>query len=74
MKANTMKFYAQLVIVGLLIAIGTLALIGEPASDANFIVTVIGQLVVTALSWTIAGALGRKWQINRKMTYTRLAK
>ena len=72
MKANTMKFYLQLAIVGALIAIGTIALISEPTDDANFVATVISQLVIMSLSYSLAAMLGKKWQINRKLTRTGL--
>lgn len=72
MKANTMKFYAQLAIEGALVSIGTIALIGEPTDDANFIATIIGQMIVLAVSWTAAYLLNRKWQILRKLEYTGL--
>ena len=72
MKANTMKFYLQLAIVGMLVAVGTIALISEPTDDANFVVTVISQLVIMSLCYGLAAMLGKKWQINRKLTRTGL--
>lgn len=72
MKKNFVVFIAQLAIVGALIAVGTVAILGEPNDDAKFVVTLIGQLIVTAATWSIAGVLCNKWQLFRKMAFTGL--
>jgi hypothetical protein len=67
MKRNTMRFYAQVTIVGVLASVGVIALCGEPNEDANFLLTVIGQFVWCFAWCGAAWSLGRKWKIGRKL-------
>lgn len=72
MKKNFVKFIAQIAIVSLLFTVGCIVICGEPSEDANFIATIIAQLAISIFCYSSAICLGRKWQINRKMTFTGL--
>jgi len=72
MKKNFIKFIAQIALVGVLSAIGIVALTGEPTDDANFIKIFAIQMIVAVICLGSAIVLGRKWQINRKLTATGL--
>lgn len=72
MKKNFVKFIAQLAVVGILATVGFIALCGEPTEDADFIKVVAGQIIVAAITLSSAIYLGKKWQINRKLTCTGL--
>lgn len=72
MKANHLHFYAQLAVVGILAAVGIIALTGEPTEDAHFLATAAAQLAVAFVCIGSAIVLGKKWQINRKLTATGL--
>jgi len=67
MKRNTLRFFAQLTSVSVLALVGLLALCGEPADDANFLLVVIAQLAVFATCWIVAWRLCVRWNISRKM-------
>lgn len=69
MKRNTMRFYAQVSVVTTLASVGLLAICGEPNEDANFLLTVIGQLVWCIAFCGAAWALARKWDLARKLNF-----
>lgn len=70
MKRNRCKFYAQLTVVGVLATVGLLAISGEPAEDADFLSTILVQVVVWATSWLTAAVLYHKWNLGRKVKAT----
>ncbi len=72
MKKNFAKFIAQLATVSIIATIGILALCSEPTAEADFLKTFIAQVAIAAVCFTVTYLLGRKWQINRKMTFTGL--
>lgn len=72
MKKNFIKFIAQLAVVSALAGVGLIALTGEPAEGTCFIEIFAIQMLVAAVCLGSAYVLGRKWQINRKLTATGL--
>ena len=72
MKKNFIKFIAQLAGVTALAGVGLIALTGEPAEGTCFIKIFAIQMLVAAICLGSAIVLGRKWQINRKLTATGL--
>lgn len=72
MKKNFVRLIAQVATVSALFVIGLIAISGEPAEDANFIEIFAIQIATTAVSWTAAYLLNRKWQIFRKLEHTGL--
>lgn len=65
MKKYRIRFYARMGVVTTLIAIGMVALLGEPAEGTNFIAVICGQIGVTAACWGTAWWLAKRWQLTR---------
>ena len=59
------QFFARLSVITCLGLVGLLALTGEPADDAPFVMTFAAQLLVWAFSWLSAWTLYRHWHIGR---------
>ena len=72
MKGYRIRFYARVSVVGMLSAVGMVALSGEPAADANFMAVVCGQLVVAALCWLVAWLLAKRWHLTRILNLIRM--
>lgn len=71
------KFHCQLGVIGLLAAVGLIAMCGEPDASLTasaWICTLVCQMAVCAICWVCAWLLCRRWGMSRKMNIIEGAK
>lgn len=67
MKKSVIKFLAEMVALSATMAVGIVAICSEPAADANFLATVLLQLVVVIVSFACVHVMNKKWGVFRKL-------
>ncbi|MGM9810494.1 MAG: hypothetical protein ACI30J_06470 [Paludibacteraceae bacterium] len=67
MKKSVIKFLAEVSALSAAMAVGIVAICSEPAGDANFIVTVLLQLLVVVISFSCVHVMNKKWGVFRKL-------
>lgn len=68
LKPFRIKFYARTSVVGLLAAVGVVALAGEPAEGSNFLTVLAAQATVWGACWGTAWWLAKRWGLTRVLT------